>query len=96
MIISVEYLEAIPAHEIFAAGIARDGVDGIRVARIEGKLLKWVAVRGGIADWAVYVGEIHHSFIDIQHNGDKVFRRSARIVTKRLRRDIAPEEDHDV
>ena len=78
--ITSEYLEAIPAHSIFAAGILRDRTGGVYIGSVSGRLLRWVAVRGGVSDWAVYVGDIEDSFIDIQRTGDKVSLGTARVL----------------
>ena len=72
------FLENIPPHTIFASGLVRDteevNVTGIR------QLLTWVAVRGEIPDWAVYVSKGSVAMSDVTHYGDKVLARTARIL----------------
>jgi len=38
-----------------------------------GRIVKAVAVRGGIADWAVYVGDVDDTTDHIARQGQKVF-----------------------
>ncbi len=38
---------------IFARGLTKDNAAGINLTN-SGKTLRWVAVRGGIHDWAIY------------------------------------------
>ena len=56
---------------IFATGTTTDDPAGINMTN-SGAELRWVATRGGIHDWAIY---IHHAYNDevwIKANGDKV------------------------
>jgi len=48
---------------IFADGIGLDGQNEIR----------WVAVRGGIHDWAIYYGRLNQGKEEIKSYGDKLF-----------------------
>jgi len=41
-----------------------------------GEMLKWVAVRGRIHDWCIYVGRAGSSFEDIAREGDKVYDKN--------------------
>lgn len=47
---------------IFSSGIGMDGLNEIR----------WVAVRGGMHDWAIYYGHLNKSEYDIKSYGDKI------------------------
>ena len=40
------------------------------------KKLRWVAVRGGIADWAIYCHLAYNSFEFVHSCGDKIFDES--------------------
>ena len=73
-----EFLKSMHPQTIFAAGIVWD-TEGINVT---GKrvLLTWVAVRGGIADWSVYVALEEESFEATARTGDKVSLRTARVL----------------
>jgi|AntAceMinimDraft_10_1070366.scaffolds.fasta_scaffold42887_2 hypothetical protein len=75
MKITQGFIESLPALKIFAAGLVWDTT----VINITGKriLLRWVAARGGVADWAVYVGMPEESFGEIARVGDKVSKQSA-------------------
>ena len=56
---------------IFATGVSPDSPDGINMTN-SGKILRWVAVRGGIYDWAIYCHFEDHSIDWIRNHGDKV------------------------
>ncbi len=56
---------------IFAQGEIEDSPEGINMMNT-GKLLRWVAVRGGIWDWAIYCHFANKSFSWIRNHGDKV------------------------
>jgi len=75
MKITQEFIESIPSGSFFAAGMVWDTT----IINIAGKLrlLRWVAVRGDRADWAVYVGDFGSFFDTIAHRGDKVSKQSA-------------------
>jgi len=75
MKITQEFIKSLPAGSFFAAGIVRDGT----MVNITGKqcFLRWVAVVGGAADWAVYVGYTWTPFDEIARVGDKVSKQSA-------------------
>jgi hypothetical protein len=42
-------------------------------AKGEGMCKKWVAVRGGIHDWAIYCGPMENSYELIERSGDKLY-----------------------
>jgi hypothetical protein len=71
MTITIADLKSMPAKTIFAQGEAIDGPLGINMTG-SGKMLRWVAVRGGIWDWAIYVGRNTSSYEEIARTGDKV------------------------
>ncbi len=48
--------------------------------------IKWVAVRGGIHDWALYYHHAYHSFEYVKKTGDKSF-------TESIIRDLVPCDD---
>lgn len=56
---------------IFATGTTTDSPDGINMANT-GQPLRWVATRGGIHDWAIYIHTEHWSAEQVKNNGDKV------------------------
>ena len=80
--LTMEILRKLPAHSIFAAGVFRDVADGVSITGVETLLLKWIAVRGEVADWAVYVGSIELPLDDIRSYGDKISVRSAVILVE--------------
>jgi len=66
-----QMLEAMPEGTIFATGVMLDNADGLFMTG-SGKELRWVAVRGRIADWAIYCHFADKSVEWIRHLGDKV------------------------
>ena len=67
-----EILRAMNPKTIISSGTITDNPFGINMTN-SGKMLRWVAVRGGIADWAIY---IHFDIYDTDHikaHGDKIY-----------------------
>ena len=56
---------------IFAQGEIIDGVDGVNMSD-SGKMLRWVAVRGSIVDWAIYCHLIYRDPGWVLRHGNKV------------------------
>ena len=69
--LTLKKLKEIKSGTIFAKGEIVDSPYGINMANT-GALLKWVAVRGGIHDWAIYCQLAHNSYEYIRSQGDKV------------------------
>lgn len=70
--LTLDQLKALPQHTIFAQGVIEDSPVGINMTN-SGKLLKWVAVRGGIHDWAIYCGwDTGNTYESVKEYGDKV------------------------
>jgi len=61
---------------IFASGLDFDGEDGIHLCNT-GELLRWVAVRGSVDDWAVYANKASKSAESIRDFGCKLFKHEA-------------------
>jgi len=70
-----EFLKSLPEDTIFATGLVWD-TEGINVT---GKrvCLQYVAVRGVVADWSVYVAEAGEDFSYTARTGHKVSLRTA-------------------
>lgn len=56
---------------IFAQGETVDSPEGCNMTG-NGQRLRWVASRGDIHDWAIYVGREHQSYGEVKAIGDKV------------------------
>lgn len=56
---------------IFAQGEAEDSPNGINMTN-SGKMLRWVACRGGIPDWAIYCLFADSDWEEVIRVGDKV------------------------
>lgn len=57
--------------EKFATGLAVDKPGDLHLAGT-GKVLRWVAVRGGFPDWAIYAYFDTESIYYVARHGDKV------------------------
>ena len=57
---------------IIATGTTIDSPEGLNMSN-SGKKLRWVAVRGGIYDWAIYAHFAIHSETYVRQQGDKVY-----------------------
>jgi len=74
LLLTLDQLEAMePAHS-FAHGEMPDTEDGLFMTG-SGKMLKWVAVRGGNNDWAIYCHFAESTYEWIGENGDKVYMK---------------------
>lgn len=69
--LTLDQLKAMPEDTIFATGTAIDDQYGLFMAGTN-KELRWVAVRGGIHDWAIYCHFAEHDVEWIRRHGDKV------------------------
>lgn len=59
---------------IFATGTTTDDEEGVNMTR-SGQQLRWVATRGGIHDWAIYIHKADWSEEEVARVGDKVHNR---------------------
>jgi len=73
-ILTIEKLKEMKPQTVFAKGIVYD-------PRLHGDMVKWVAVRGGIWDWAIYYHHSHYDYEYVKRFGDKCFTEA---VIKRL------------
>lgn len=69
--LTLKELKGMESGAIFLSGMSVDGPEGINMDR-SGKMLHWVAVRGGIHDWAIYCGLEDWSKELVASNGNKV------------------------
>lgn len=70
--LTLEKLKTLSPNQIFAAGKVIDSPEGINITN-SGRLLKWVAVRGDIPDWAIYCHFDEKTYDYVHNYGDKVF-----------------------
>ena len=61
-----QMLDAMPSDCIFATG------EGIIPELHSSEEVRWVAVRGGIPDWAIYYHLASWNIYDVRYEGDKV------------------------
>ena len=78
--LDLKTLEAMPAHTVFATDIRVDP----RLYR--GGAIRWVALKGGVVDWAIYYHKVEKSIGFVCQEGDKVF-------TKEVIRELVPCTD---
>ena len=64
--LTLEKLKAMESNTIFASGVTDD-------SRLYKDPVRWVAVRGGIWDWAIYYHTPEHTEYYIKRSGDKCY-----------------------
>jgi hypothetical protein len=72
--LTLKKLKKMRPHEIIDRGETVDSPKGVNMTN-SGAQLRWIAIRGGINDWAIY---IHHAWQDwefILDEGDKVCQK---------------------
>jgi len=71
-----EKLDKLEPLVIFASGLDFDEEGGINMWSTH-ELLRWVAVRGEVDDWAVYVDKADKSVESVKDFGCKIFKDQA-------------------
>jgi len=69
--LSLKQLQDMPEHTIFAHGETVNSPEGINMSN-DGRSLRWIAKRGQIHDWAIYIGIASWDDRMVASNGDKV------------------------
>lgn len=69
--LTLKQLKEMKPETIFDRGVSEDSPDGINMTN-SGRPLRWVAVRGGIHDWAIYCHWATSDWNYIRRCGDKV------------------------
>jgi hypothetical protein len=73
MLLTLSLLKEMAPKTIIDKGEVENSPNGIFMTDTgEGKMLKWIAVRGGIHDWAIYTHWADKSYEWILKYGDKV------------------------
>jgi len=70
--LTLNKLKAMQPEEIFATGTLLDAPDGLNMTNSR-QMLRWVAVRGAIGDWAIYCHFADKDPEWIKRLGDKVY-----------------------
>ncbi len=70
--LTLDKLKATPPNTTFDGGTIMDGPNGLHMTNTEQEL-RWVAVRGTIHDWAIYIGRGNQSDLYIKDHGDKLY-----------------------
>jgi hypothetical protein len=73
--LTLEILKKLQPNEIFAAGKSWDSSRYLNLTNT-GKLLRWIAVRGGIHDWCIYAQDASWSIEEVKENGEKIYSES--------------------
>lgn len=71
-ILTLQMLKEMEPNKIFRTGTSNDSPEGLFMANTN-RQLKWVAVRGGIYDWAIYCHFADKDIEWIKQYGDKVY-----------------------
>ena len=69
--LTLKELKTMSPDNIFASGVVPNSPEGIFANR-DGGNLQWLAVRGGIHDWAIYYGRETDTLGGIRDWGDKL------------------------
>lgn len=72
--LTLQKLKDMPANKIFVTGIVKDNPEGINMTN-SGRDLRWIAKRGGIHDWAIYIHWSENTIEWIADYGDKVYNK---------------------
>ena len=72
--LTLKQLKVMAPDTIFDSGQAMDDGSGINMSNT-GSLLRWVAVRGGIHDWAIYCDLLYKSIDEVRDMGEKIHDR---------------------
>ena len=72
--LTLQQLKDMEPDTIFASGETTDDSNGVNMTG-SGQALKWVATRGGIHDWAIYIQKADWSDQEVKRIGDKVHNR---------------------
>lgn len=73
--LTLEQLKELPPGSILGTGIVTDDDQGVNM-RGTGTKLRWVAKRGRIHDWAIYICHAIHSITWVCDHGDKIHSAS--------------------
>lgn len=76
MRLTLDILKLFQSGTIFASGILPDSEEGINMTN-SGRLLRWVAVKGSVDDWAIYCLPLGTTQEEVSSLGDKVCRSKA-------------------
>lgn len=69
--LTLQQLKDMEPGTIFATGITTDDTNGANITG-SGRNLRWVATRGGIHDWAIYIQSEDWPESEVKRMGDKV------------------------
>lgn len=69
--LSLQQLKDMDPSTIFATGVTTDNAAGVNMTN-SGRSLRWVACRGGIHDWAIYIQDESWPESEVKRMGDKV------------------------
>lgn len=69
--LTLQMLKDMEPETIFATGVVIDNPSGINMTNSDEKL-RWVACRGGIHDWAIYIHIAGYDEDWVKRHGDKV------------------------
>lgn len=71
--LTIEQLNEMPSHTIIATGITKNSPGGIYMTDSnKDHFMRWVAKRGEINDWAIYIHWANHDEKFVMELGDKV------------------------
>lgn len=72
--LTLQQLKDMKPYTIFATGTTTDNIAGVNMTG-SGQALRWVATRGAIHDWAIYIHKASNTEEWIKNQGDKLYNR---------------------
>lgn len=71
--LTLKKLKELPESQVFATGVVENSPEGVYMTdNRKGHKMRWVAKRGTIHDWAIYIHWAEHDEDYVMKNGDKV------------------------
>lgn len=74
--LTLQKLKDMEPFSTFETGFTKDGYDAVNMYG-KGQDLKWVATRGQIHDWAIYIAPADWADLRVKEMGDKVHNRES-------------------
>lgn len=75
--LTLDQLKAMPPDTAFATGEVANSVEGINMeSRYQGRMLRWVAIRGGIHDWFIVCHWADEKTLEeVKRHGQKILNK---------------------
>ena len=88
--LTLDQLQDMPPHIMFAHGTLVDSPDEFHLAGT-GNTVRWVALRGGIHDWAIYAQNPHYG--NMAWSDERIARNGDKITNEKYIKKLVPCDD---